>query len=402
MISFIVDGFDPWDKVYAILRSIHDAEILDEYEVILMASLLLDTPQKRCESAGSDLFGNCFRFINNDSLSVVEARCRAQELAHGDKFFYISPSVLPEKHTISKLLTSLDCHRELIFAGSPLTFSYNNVGEERLLAHGYAVAPAQKITPFLLTMPKYDLASERDYPVRFVAPYCFCSRGPFYTHKDQGQNSFWRHMGACVRQGGEDIKGLSVGQAPAHLYDEAFVSYYRSWCSESKLENFVNSIDLERLANTAQGDLELTPYGEFRVKSPSAYWPLPRHGDTDEQIFWSLLYWGRPEFIAAASHGCPDRALRELAQICIWKISCTSWKYISQYIMAQRSVVPAQNQAILHAYSDWLTTYTPQANEIYAQDDISLLSSFVHSKDVFTSIKNYLFILRSGLFALKR
>ena len=402
MISFIVDGFDPWEKVYAILRRIYDADIDDSYEIIVMSSLLLDTPRGICESAGKNLFGNRFLFVNNDSLSIVDSRCRAQELAHGETFFYISPSVLPAKKAISNLLGSLDCHSKLIFAGSPLTFSYDNMGEERILAHGYAVAPTQKLTPFLLTLPKDAAVCMVDYPVYFVAPFCFCSHGPFYTHEDKGQNSFWRHMAACTRQCRGDTKGLSVGKAPARMYDEAFPPYFRSLCAETSLGDAMNSSDLERLARIAQGGLELTPYGDFRVKSPAACWFLPQKGDTGERIFWSLLYWERPEFIAGASHGHPTEALRELAQTCLWKIACTSWQYIRKHIAEQRNIVPHQDKELLQAYSDWFTTYEPLANIIYANDNISLFKSFINSKSFYISIKNYLYILLSGLIGLRK
>lgn len=79
MISCIVDGFDPWEQVETLLRRIRE-DMIGRCEVILVASLLLDTPPEVCRSCGEEWFGNSFRMPRNDDYSIFRARLRAQEL----------------------------------------------------------------------------------------------------------------------------------------------------------------------------------------------------------------------------------------------------------------------------------------------------------------------------------
>ena len=96
MISCIVDGFDPWEQVETLLRRIRE-DMIGRCEVILVASLLLDTPPEVCRSCGEEWFGNSFRMLRNDDYSIFRARLRAQELARGDTILYLSPSVVPAR-----------------------------------------------------------------------------------------------------------------------------------------------------------------------------------------------------------------------------------------------------------------------------------------------------------------
>ena len=401
MISFIVDCFDPWERVHALLQCIYESEIEDDYEILLMSSLLLDTPQEIAECAGEKLFGERFSFIKNDSLSVFAARCRAQELAQGEIFFYLSPSILPEKETIATLISILKQNTNNIFAASSLSFAYHERGEKRMLAHGFAVAPTQKLTPLLLTAPMDAAACMCDYPVRFAPPFCFCSHGAFYIQSDKCKTFLGSHICACIRQGAGDVKGISIGKASSCMYSEAFPAYFKSLYEE--MSNPINNIltDLSDLAFLAHGEVELTPYADFRVTNSAAIWPLPQEGDTSEHIFWSLLYWERPEFIAAASRSQCTDALKALAQICLWKIASTPWEHLRNYICEQQNMLKQQNKNY-QVFIDWFSKYESIKDTLYTNNDTSLIKSIMKSKSFFISLTNCFYIIFSGLLGLKK
>lgn len=123
MISCIVDGFDPWEQVETLLRRIRE-DMIGRCEVILVASLLLDTPPEVCRSCGEEWFGNSFRMLRNDDYSIFRARLRAQELARGDTILYLSPSVVPAKGTLAGLAAALEADPSLSVCSAPLAFLF--------------------------------------------------------------------------------------------------------------------------------------------------------------------------------------------------------------------------------------------------------------------------------------
>ena len=398
MISFIVDCFDPWENVYALLKAINESEIDDDYEIILMSSLLLDTQQEVAERFGNELFNNNFRLINNDSMSIISARCRAQELSNGEFFFYLSPLVIPKIDTIKILFNTIKKSKSINFVSSSLVFRYDKFSDERILAHGFGVSPFHKLMPILMTEYSNINISIKSYPVHIPNPYCFCTNIPFYNYYDC-QGTFWqRHILACKWKYLDGIKGISIGIAASRLYLESFPTYYKQLTD-------VNTVDMdtdcEEIAKSTMNGLQLTPYADFRFKTTSSS-VAPQESNSVSHIFWGLLYWESPEYVAAACRKLNTEALRVLAQVCLWKIANISEDSVKKSICELRNSTTPKDTETLKAINDWLSMHKFFYEKIYLKDFKLSLKNFLFSKNIFISLKNYLYLITSGLLGMKR
>ena len=382
MISCMVDGFDPWEQVETLLRRIRE-DMIGRCEVILVASLLLDTPPEVCRSCGEEWFGNSFRMLRNDDYSIFRARLRAQELARGDTILYLSPSVVPAKGTLAGLAAALEADPSLSVCSAPLAFLFPGGDTPRLLAHGFAVGKDRRLTPILqgerLEAPVVRAGCRNVVP----QPYCCCSRGPLYTVSDNG-GSFWQgHLAACSRIAGG---ALSVGGAVAFLHDSAFPVYMEA-VRHTRVARPLLNAGMESMPFS----VSLTAYGRYRVGKPVA--DLPQGAQTEEQVFWGLLSSQRPEYIAAASSARPARPLGELARATLMEIAGIRWEEARD--CAGEYLAPALPG--WQSFSQWLAEWEPRAEALYARQEPSFRRSLKESRNLAVGLENMVGIVARGL-----
>lgn len=384
MISFIVDGFDPWQRLRGLLDAIA-RERPQDYEIILVASNLLDTPPEVCQAYGLELFGDRFRLVRNDDMSILAARIRAQEQARGDMLMYLSPLGVPGAGFLEKISAAFAAKPDAAFAAPALTYLYPEGSEERILSHGYAVAPGGRLTPFMLAFPWEK--NPADFQVQFVHSYCFISKGPFYSRCDKRQNFWASHLAACERNKG---RGLSAGGVACRLNGEDFPLYYR--VSENAESSAM--VDLWELAAASGRRVEMTPYNSFVLASPADK-DAPRDA---EAIFWGLLSSQNLALAASAAAGPPHVSLRRVAQHILYLGAITTFKHACE---RARTLLP-ENGHLCQTYEEWLDKWGPQADLVYARPDPGILDCLTGSRDPLVAMRNFLHIMGCGLFGLGR
>lgn len=384
MISFIVDGFDPWERVRALLEALAQ-EMPQGSEIILVASNLLDTPLELCQSYGKGLFGDSFRLIHNDEMSILAARIRAQAEAHGETFVYLSPLAEPAEGFLEKLLGALDARPDAGFAAPVLTCGYPGASGERILCHGYAVAPGRQVMPFMLAFPLEKTL--RDLQVQFVHPYCLISRSPFYSWADRREHFFASHLAACE---GRNAHGLSVGAVACRLDWDDFPPYYRV----SRNAKSSACIDVWDLAAATGQHVQMTPYNSFVLASPVSQDRSPGL----EEHFWGLLTSQNLSLAASAAiHRAPG-PVKIVAQHTLYLGATTTFM---QACERAREWLP-ENHALCQSYEEWFAKFAPLADVLYAPSNPRILDCFKGSKRLLVSAGNFLHILCCGLFGLGR
>lgn len=381
MLSCIVDGYDPWERVRSLLDRIHE-DLGAQCDVILVASLLLDTPPDSCRPYGSELFGDNFRMLRNDAQSIFHARLRAQELARGDVIFYLSPAVLPAGGTLAALAAALDSDSGATVCSAPLAFLFPGGSSPRLLAHGFAVGKDLRLTPILQGEAADAPPALADCRGVVPQPYCCCARGPLYAAADS-TGTFWQsHLAACARRAGE---GLSVGGAHAFLHDGAFPGYLDALTHTrvpSPLAGTLNALPLS---------VWLTAYGRYRAGGHDR--GLPQGGETAEDIFWGLLASQRPEYLAAAASTRPAPSLGELARQTLLEIAGITWDEARR--CARDYLAP--HRPGWQSFAQWLAGCAPYAETIYAENAPTLRHSLKRSRNLRVALENMLCIATRGL-----
>lgn len=383
MISFIIDGFDPWENVEKLLELVHE-EISEDYEVILISSFLLDTPFDICNDKGKELFGRAFTFIRNDSASLFHARLRAQEAASGNRFVYLSPLVLPQRGCLANLLSHLSRRTEFSCFYPPLFFACRS-GAERFLACGYAVSEDGQLVPALMGR-KELVAKESFFDGLSPAPYCFCSNGPFYAKEDLREN-FWRtHIEASEKFKSRCVAFDSQGIT---LYPEAFSFYY-----QAVSQKFTGKERLRDVSARNKFSVWLSPYARFRMSCSCGDGDAPAGAICEDDIFWKLLVNQLPEFIAEASRGNPAPSLRFLAHETLLEISSKTWSRTRN-----KASHLLENPATgWQTFVEWLNRWEPESGHIYASETPSLRQAMKESSNLPVAVSNLFHIVKNGLF----
>lgn len=382
MLSCIVDGYDPWERVRSLLDRIHE-DLGAQCDVILVASLLLDTPPDSCQRYGSALFGDNFRMLRNDAYSVFHARLRAQELARGDVIFYLSPTVLPAAGTLAALAAALDSDSGATVSSAPLAFLFPGGSSPRLLAHGFAVGKDLRLTPILQGEAAAAPPALDDCCGVVPQPYCCCARGPLYASADSA-GTFWQsHLAACARRAGE---GLSVGGARAFLHDGAFPVYLGALTHTRALPS-----PLAATLDALPFPVWLTAYGRYRAGGPDR--GLPQGTETAEEVFWGLLASQRPEYLAAAASSRPAPSLGELARQTLLEIAGITWDEARR--CARDYLAP--HRPGWQSFAQWLAACAPYAETIYAENAPTLRHSLKRSRNLRVALANMLCIATRGL-----
>lgn len=344
MVSFIIDAYDPWDAVARILRLIK-REIDEPYEVILAASLLLDTPLDACEAEARALFGDSLIFLATDSAGAFEARLEAQASARGGIVCYLSPAILPAPGALGALLEA--CDRS--FASAALSLLFPGGETERILAAGYAAAEDGEPIP-LYVAQKPDSAMA-PFCGAIPVPFCFCSRGPFYSEADAGRNFWQAHLDACAR---ENRGGKQLLSAACRLAPEILPSY----SARVRAARFGGKPNLKSLTEKYEIETRLTAYGDYRAGGQF----LDSAHETQEDIFWGLLSDPNPERVAKASQMELNEPLAWIAREVLYKAASTTWQKADELARARLTGAPACWQT----YGEWRGLYERCADLWYA------------------------------------
>lgn len=389
MISFIVDGYDPWERVKSLLDHIH-ADMPVPCDVILISSLLLETAPEVCRRYGASLFGDNFRLVGNDDYSIYRARLRGQELARGNIFFYLSPLTEPAPGALACMARELEEDPGVAVTSSPLAFIFPGGTGARLLAHGFVTGKDRRLTPVLQGTPLGTAAAGATLSHIVPQPYCFCSRGPFYTPQDASANFWGCHLGACARRanGGNTV---SLGKAVSFLHDEAF-SVYIVALAHARPPEPLPAASPERLPLP----VALTAYGRYRVGTPLPC--PPQSSETAEEIFWGLFATQRPEYIASASRALPQRPLGDLARQTLLEIAGVTWE--AARAAAEEYLAPPRPG--WQTVADWLAAYAPLADTIYAQENPSFWQSLKKGKNPAMALVNLTGAVARGLWGRPR
>lgn len=382
MISFIIDGYDPWTNVEKLLERI-SLEIAEPCQVILMASFLLDVPAEVCASRGKELFGASFSLLGTDDISVFRARIRAQQEAGGDIFVYLSPAALPDEGTITNLVSGLRSSGCPCVSAS-LSFRYSGVGTERFLACGYALGHDGRLVPALTGCNVRMFDNTAFFDALFPSPYCFCSSGPFYAIEDEGANFWQSHINAAEKAGSQSR--CAAGFC-ACMHPESFSPYH---AVISRL--FTGRENVREAASENGFSFVLSPYGRGLL-SPCREWHDASAGMSEESIFWSMLVTQLPEFIAAASRMDGGEPLRFLARETLMEMSSMTWSMArekAQHLLG-RPVPGGQS------FGEWEKICEPLSGEIYAAAEPSFREAIKNAAGLKTVLSNLACILRRGL-----
>lgn len=402
MISFIVEGFDPWKHVYALLEQIVivGQKIQEEYEVILLSSFLLDISYDECVKIGTALFGKRFYIVCDDSLSLFDARCVAQERAHGNIFCYLSPQIKLENDCLEQILEVLKKEPELDCVCPCLSFKFYSDSEPRVLSFGYGETPEGSISPLILGA-FLNAINFQHIRVSIFHPYCFCSRKPFYLPEDDGKTSFERHVAACLRNRNAGMNAAAL-RAEVNLRHRYFALYLRL-LSQIKIDYRKNSLDFLALANSLEIDVILTPYFDFLMTEQSyhkAPWQVALDAGDADSIFWALLLWRRPELIAGASRvHVPSEPLMELVTFCLWKAATFLHADCCQHARYMESFF-SEDPLITSLYRSWIDSYAGDVL-LFPHEDISVWTAFWKTRHKFLAIKNICVTVLSGIFSYK-
>lgn len=381
MISFIIDGFDPWSNILPLLEQIR-SEIQQPYEVILATSLLLDTPLKECQAKGEELLGNSFCLLATDNTQVFETRLEAQAQARGDTFFYLSPVVRPKTGTLKILAQSGKTQSAIFCQSAPITFLYPSGISERILAHGYGSDDEGALVP-LYAGQKPDMLpgnAEQVIPL----PFCFCSKEPFYKMEDRTGNFWQAHLAACSRK---LQHCASVANAPCALNPGAFASYQE----RIDLARYPQASTIEHIATDNGISLALNAYGDFRTGTNVADKTTPQ---SEEAIFWELLHNPSPEMIARASAGEMEEPLAWLARATLRKIASSTWEICEG--KARRRLCPSRPG--WQKYDEWLSLHQLFRNTAYASISPDWRQICTKPASIPQMARNLATVLTRGLF----
>ena len=396
MISFIVEGFDPWDYVQELLEAIAFAitELQEEYEVILISSFLLDISQEEYVNICTSFFGDNFQIVCDTALNLFSARCIAQERTRGDIFCYLSPSIKLSSESLKAMLAELKRVPDRACICPCLLFQFSQDVSPRVLSAGYGETPEGRVSSVLLGASYEEVAQWRYIRTGIFHPYCFCSRIPFYLPEDIGKTSFERHVAACLRnrQKGSTIILGNVAVSLRHR----FFSMYLRLCSSIKVDFLRNDFDFLSLAESLERNVAIGPYFDFVMeKSCQCQWKSVHETEEADVVFWEMLRWGRLDLIAAASHLPVNNALITLSKFSLWRAS--SILYEAAILHAQERIRQFSNDiSVKLLYQAWLNTYEKK-NSFFAIEHVSLWMSFLHSKYKLKALKTWIFSIVSGL-----
>lgn len=381
MISFIIDGYDPWANIFPLLKQIRQ-EVTEPCEVILSTSLLLDTPLAECEDKGKALFGDAFYLFVTDNTGVFETRIEAQAQVKGDTLFYLSPVIRPERGALNILAQGLlNKEPNLSCLSAPLTYLYPNGSCEKVLAHGYGSGEDGTLIS-LFTGQKLDNLPERTENI-IPMPFAFCSRGPFYNTDDM-VGSFWQsHLQACARN---NRQCASLAGPPCRLHPDIFSSYYE----RLGVAGYPEKATIEIVACRSKIPIALTGYGDYLAGAKIEDKAKPQ---SQEDIFWALLTNPSPDLVAeACKHGI-EEPLAELARKTLLKMASTTWDEASNKVKQRLKPYPDWQ-----TYNEWLDLHKPDKDTAYAIKSPDWRQIFNSPKSVMIMLRNIATIFAKGLF----
>lgn len=397
MISFIVEGFDPWKHVHDLLETIARAirELQEDYEVIFISSFLLEISQEECVRICSSLFGDNCKIVYDTSLNLFHARCMAQEIANGDMFCYLSPSIEISLDSLKGMLAEILLDPDKSCVSPCLLFQFSQDASPRVLSAGYGETPEGSLCSVMLGTRCEEVAQWRYIRTGIFPSYCFCSRVPFYLPEDAGKTSFERHVAACLRNR-DKAWAIILGNVTVSLRHRYFPMYLRL-CSSIKMDFFRNSFDFLSLAELLGRNVTIGPYFDFIMeKSCRGEWKDIPEGEKADAVFWEMLRWGSPDLIAAASHlPVKNKALTALAEFSLWRASSLVYEAGVAHVR-ERMRQFANDSSVQSLYRAWLDSYGDKT-AFFAIEYVSLWESFWKSKYKLRALKIWIFAILAGL-----
>lgn len=380
VISFIIDGYDPWENILPLLEQIK-LEIAGQCEVILATSLLLDTPLAECEAKGKALFGDDFYLFATDNTGVFETRLEAQAQAKGDTFFYLSPVIKPGSGALNILAQGLNKESGIFCLSAPLTYLYPNGSHEKVLANGYGSAENGVIVS-LFTGQNPDCLQGKTKNI-IPMPFAFCSKGPFYNSDDM-VGSFWQsHLQACARNKNHCA---SMSKAPCRLNSKIFSSYHERLGAA----RYSGAATIEAVAACNRIPVAMSAYGDYLAGARMEDKPLPQ---SQEDIFWALLTNPSPAFVANACEHKMEEPLAVLARKTLLKMASTSWDEANN--KAKRYLKPYPGW---QTYNEWHSLYKPLKDTAYAVNSPDWRQIFKNPKSAMQILGNTAMVFAKGLF----
>lgn len=379
MISFIIDGYDPWTNILPLLEQIR-LEITEPYEVILATSLLLDTPLEECEAKGKALFGDAFYLFATDNTGVFETRIEAQTQAKGETFFYLSPVVRPERGALNILTHALDKGSNKSCFSAPLTYLYPNGSCEKVLAHGYGSGEDGALIS-LFTGQKLNCLPKRTENI-IPMPHAFSSNGPFYDADDMIGNFWQSHLHACARN---KKQCASLASAPCRLLSDLFYSYYE----RLEFARYPEASTVEDIASRNNIPIALTAYGEYLA---GARREDKTTQQSPEDIFWALLTNPTPALVADACRYEMEKPLAGLARKTLLKMASTTW--VEANNKARQRLKPYRNW---QTYHEWLGLHKADKDTAYAVNSPNWRQIFKSPKFAAQMLRNMATVFTKGL-----
>lgn len=385
MISYIVDGFDPWQNVEELLKSIAD-ETREPYEILLVASRILDVQLYECKKKGRAIAGEAFHFIPSDEFSIARSRLAAQARAKGDEFVYLSPVVHLPAGVIANLLEARRVYDANPVISPLLAFTFPDGSQKRVLAHGFAISPDGDIIPLLEgNLLDSNIVSKNLQSV-YSNPWCFYSRRPFYTQADFRGIFRQFHVAACVRNGTE---GMSIGSAAVFLRPDNFFMYLK----HVLVSKYDFAATLKQAAAKNGLQISMNACGKLRtdlVRQAS----LCHSEDDSESIFWDLLHDPLPEKIASALNAVRNKPLPDLAGFFLMQFAGITWK---DALDKARKYLP-QNNPAWQSPDLWQVLYQPLSDSIYAVEQPDIWKAIKNAKSVGAVLNNLKLIVSSVIF----
>ena len=396
MISFIVEGFDPWEYVHELLEAIAlvVSELQEDYEVIFISSFLLEISQEECVKICSSLFGKNFEIFCDTSLNLFNARCMAQEMASGDVFCYLSPSIEISPDSLKEILAEITRVPDKRCLCPCLLFQLSQDVSPRVLSAGYGETPEGSLCSVMVGARCEEVAQWRHIPTGIFPSYCFCSRIPFYRPEDAGKTSFERHVAACLRNRPQN-GAIVLGNVTVSLRERYFPMYLRLY-SSIKVDFLRSSFDFLSLAELLERNVTIGPYFDFVMDKPChCEWKFGSEIEMADAVFWEILRWGSPDLIAAASHlSVKNKSLMALADFSLWRASSLLYEAAISHVQ-ERIRQFANDVSVQALYRVWLETY--KDNSFFAVEHVSLLKSFWKSKYKLRALKSLFSTIAAGL-----
>ena len=383
VISFIIDGYDPWENILPLLEQIK-LEIAGQCEVILATSLLLDTPLAECEAKGKALFGDDFYLFATDNTGVFETRLEAQAQAKGDTFFYLSTVIKPVSGALNILAQGLNKESGIFCLSAPLTYLYPNGSHEKVLANGYGSAENGVIVS-LFTGQNPDCLQGKTKNI-IPMPFAFCSKGPFYNSDDMA-GSFWQsHLQACARNKNQCA---SLAGAPCRLHPDIFPSYYE----RLEIARYPENATIETVASCSKLPIAMSSYGDYLA---GAMLEDKANQQSQENTFWALLTNPSPELVAQACEHEMAGPLAILARKTLLKMASTTWDEARNKAKQRLKPYPGWQ-----TYNEWLDLHKAGKDRAYAINSPDWRQIFKSPKSAILMLRNTATVFAKGLFRLR-